>query len=86
MLAQKLVLGGPGWFKTVWEAQRINFPLISCKIDLMVPSDDQTQFPGQTLCIGTRAARGVTGITAPRAQRHRGSRVGRVRVWEGSRG
>ena len=35
------VLGGPGWSKKLREASWKNVHLISCKLDLMVPSYDQ---------------------------------------------
>ena len=35
------VFGGPGGFKKLREASTKNFHLISCKLDLMVPSYDQ---------------------------------------------
>ena len=36
-----MVFGGPGGFKKLREASRTNFHLISCQLDLMVPSYDQ---------------------------------------------
>ncbi len=35
------VFGGPGGFKKLREASRKKIHLISCKLDLMVPSYDQ---------------------------------------------